>query len=155
MSIMVAVGRGARTGVLVKNAAALERLEKVDTLLIDKTGTLTEGRPAVTAIVAAPGMDENELLRLTASVERKSEHPLAQAIVSAATTRGLDLAQAEDFDSPVGKGALAKVDGKQVVVGHAAFLTEQTIDAGTFTKTADDLRRDGATAIYVAVDGKI
>ena len=122
MSIMVGVGRGAQAGVLIKNAEALEHMEKVDTLVIDKTGTLTEGKPAVTAIVAAPGFDEAELLRLAASVERASEHPLAVAIVRAADERGIANAQVSGFNSPTGKGALGIVEGRKIVLGNAAFL---------------------------------
>src|SRR5690606_22836019 len=119
MSIMVGVGRGANAGVLIKNAEALEHMEKVDTLIVDKTGTLTEGKPAVTAIVPAAGVAEAEVLRLAASVERASEHPLALAIVTAAEERGLPIAPVVDFDSPVGKGALGMVEGKRVVLGNA------------------------------------
>jgi Cu+-exporting ATPase len=154
MSIMVAVGRGARAGVLVRNAAALERLEKVDTLLIDKTGTLTEGKPALVKIVVASGFDENETLRLAASVERASEHPLALAIVNAAHERKLALANVEGFDSPAGKGAHGKTGGKHVVIGNADFLRENKIDPSSLAKGADKLRRDGATAIFVAIGGK-
>jgi P-type Cu+ transporter len=154
MSIMVGVGRGAEMGVLIKNAVALERMEKVDTLVIDKTGTLTEGKPKVTAIVPAAGFEESELLRLAASLERASEHPLANAIVAAAEERNLELMQVSDFDSPVGKGVVGKVDGKSVALGNAKFLTELKIDTSTLSKEADRLRRDGATAIFAAIDGK-
>jgi Cu+-exporting ATPase len=154
MSIMVGVGRGAEMGVLIKNAVALERMEKVDTLVIDKTGTLTEGKPKVTSIRPASGFDENELLRLAASVERASEHPLAAAIVAAAGERKIDLVDVTEFDSPTGKGALGKVDGKQVALGNARFLSELKVDTAALEADADKLRRDGATAIFVAVDGK-
>ena len=154
MSIMVGVGRGAEMGVLIKNAVALERMEKIDTLVIDKTGTLTEGKPKVTAIVPAPGFDENEVLRLAASLERASEHPLAHAIVAAAEERKLELAQASEFDSPAGKGVVGKVDGTPVALGHAKFLGELGIDAGALADEAEKLRRDGATAIYAAIGGK-
>jgi Cu+-exporting ATPase len=154
MSIMVGVGRGAELGVLIKNAAALERIEKVDTLVADKTGTLTEGRPKVVAIVTAPGLTEPELLRLAASVERASEHPLAAAIVAASEERRITLAQVSDFDSPTGKGAIGTVQGKRVALGNTAFLAEIGIDVSTLTEEADKLRRDGATAIFAAVDGK-
>ena len=154
MSIMVGVGRGAEAGVLIKNAEALERLEKVDTLVVDKTGTLTEGRPAVTAVVPAMGFDEATVLGLAASVERASEHPLAAAIVAAAERRKIALAPATDFDSPTGKGALGTVEGKRVALGNASFLKELGIDTGTLAAQADKLRADGATAIYVGVDGK-
>src|SRR5476651_248745 len=123
MSIMVGVGRGAQAGVLIKNAEALERMEKIDTLVVDKTGTLTEGKPKVVAIVAATGFEEADILRLAASVERASEHPLADAIVRAAKERNLDLSKVDEFDSPTGKGATGKVDGKTVVLGNTSFLT--------------------------------
>jgi len=155
MSIMVGVGKGAQAGVLIKNAEALERMEKVDTLVVDKTGTLTEGRPAVSAIVPAEGFEEGELLRLSASVERASEHPLAEAIVAAAEERGLRLAPVDGFDSPPGKGARGTVEGRRVVLGSAAFMREQGADPAALEARADELRRDGATAIFVAVDGAL
>ena len=153
MSIMVGVGRGAQAGVLIKNAEALEFMEKVTTLVVDKTGTLTEGRPAVTAIVPAAGFSETEILRMAASVERASEHPLAQAIVSAAEAKGIATAPVTGFDSPVGKGAFGIVDGKRIVLGNAKFLTEQKIDVTPLVGVAEGLREDGATAIFVGVDG--
>ncbi|WP_353429677.1 heavy metal translocating P-type ATPase [Paracoccus denitrificans] len=155
MSIMVGVGRGAQAGVLIKNAEALEHMEKVDTIIVDKTGTLTEGRPAVTAIVPAPGFTEAEALRLAASVERASEHPLALAIVRAAEERGLDLAPVVDFDSPTGKGAYGTVEGKRVPLGNAKFLAEQGVDVAPLADAADRLREDGATAIFMGVDGQV
>ena len=155
MSIMVGVGRGAQSGVLIKNAEALEHMEKVDTLLIDKTGTLTEGKPAVTAIVTAAGFSETEVLRLAASVERASEHPLAVAIVRASEKRGIATATVADFDSPTGKGALGNVDGKRIALGNAKFLAELGIDVGSLAAQAEDLRREGATAIFMAVDGRV
>ena len=155
MSIMVGVGRGAQEGVLVKNAEALETMERIDTLVVDKTGTLTEGKPSVTAIIAAPGFVENDLLRLAAGVERASEHPLAAAIVSAAEARKLALPHVSGFDSPSGKGALGTVDGKNILLGNLPFLQEQRIDAGALSAQADGLRKDGATAIYMAVNGKL
>ena len=155
MSIMVGVGRGARAGVLIKNAEALERMEKVDTLVIDKTGTLTEGKPAVTAIAPAQGFDESEVLRLAASVERASEHPLARAIVTSAEARGLNLAPVADFDSPTGRGALGTVDGKKVLIGNARFLEEKGVATESLARKADQLRADGATAIFVAIDGRL
>ena len=127
MSIMVGVGRGAQAGVLIKNAEALERMEKVDTIVVDKTGTLTEGKPAVTAIVTADGYDEAEVLRLAASVEAASEHPLAVAIVAAAKARGSNLSPVEDFDSPTGRGALGAVEGRRLVLGNARFLADQGV----------------------------
>jgi Cu+-exporting ATPase len=153
MSIMVGVGRGAQSGVLIKNAEALERMEKVDTLVVDKTGTLTEGKPSVTAIVAAPDVSESELLRLSASVERASEHPLGLAIVAAAEKRGLDLVPVAEFDSPTGKGAVGTVEGKRVVLGSAAFLRSEGVDSAGLATEADELRRDGATVIFAAMDG--
>ena len=155
MSIMVGVGRGAGAGVLIRNAEALERLEKVTTLVVDKTGTLTEGRPAMTAIVPAPGYDEGELLRLAASVERASEHPLALAIVQAAEARGLALAPVVEFDSPTGKGALGVVESRRVVLGNKAFLQEQGIEVGALAPEAERLRQDGATAIFAGIDGVV
>jgi P-type Cu+ transporter len=154
MSIMVGVGRGASAGVLIKNAEALERLEKVDTLVVDKTGTLTEGRPAVTRIIASAGFTEADVLRLAASVERASEHPLAQAVVAAAQDRRLVLSTVTDFDSPTGKGALGTVEGKRVVLGNARFLKEQGIDSAGLETAADKLRHSGATAIFAGVDGQ-
>ncbi|MBJ6128333.1 heavy metal translocating P-type ATPase [Microvirga splendida] len=154
MSIMVGVGRGAQGGVLIRNAEALERMEKVDTLVVDKTGTLTEGKPAVTAVVPAPGFGEDEILRLAASVERASEHPLATAIVAAATQRRLALADPEGFDSPTGKGALGTVDGRAVVLGNARFLAERGVDVAPLSQAANELRREGATAIFVGIDGR-
>ena len=154
MSIMVGVGRGAQAGVLIKNAAALERFEKVDTLVVDKTGTLTEGKPRVTAVRPAPGFDPDALLRFAASLERGSEHPLAAAIVSAATEKGLALADASEFDAPAGKGVVGKVEGRAIAIGSAPFLGEIGIDARALSPEADALRRDGATAVFVAVDGK-
>ena len=154
MSIMVGVGRGAQAGILIKNAEALERFEKIDTLVVDKTGTLTEGKPAVTAIVPAQGFDETELLRLAASVEQASEHPLAAAIVAAAKSRGIALAKVMGFDSPTGKGAIGMVDRKRIVLGNAKFLGELKIDTEGLAAAAESLRQDGATAIFIAINGK-
>ena len=154
MSIMVGVGKGAGLGVLIKNAEALERMEKVDTLVVDKTGTLTEGRPAVTEIVAGKGFAEGDILRLAAGVEKASEHPLALAIVAAAEKQGLAVPPVSDFDSPTGKGALGTVDGQRIVLGNAAFLKENGIDTAALAARADALRHDGATAIYIGVAGK-
>jgi Cu+-exporting ATPase len=130
-------------------------MEKVDTLVVDKTGTLTEGRPAVTQIVPAPGFDEAELLRLAASVERASEHPLALAIVEAAKDRGIPTSDVTDFDSPTGRGALGTVDGRRIVLGNARFLSEEGIATDALAEQADALRRDGATAIFIGVDGTV
>ena len=154
ISIMVGVGRGARAGVLIKNAEALERFEKIDTLVVDKTGTLTEGRPAVIGIRPAADVGEAEVLRLAASLERGSEHPLADAIVRAATDRGLALSQPAAFDSPVGKGVLGVVDGRRLALGSGPFLKEQGVDVTALEPEADALRADGATAIFMAVDGQ-
>ena len=155
MSIMVGVGRGAGLGVLIKNAEALERFEKVDTLVVDKTGTLTEGHPAVTAIIPAAGLTEDALLQLVAGVEALSQHPLAQAVVKAAQARQLSIPKVSDFDAPTGKGAVGTVEGKQIVLGNARLLSELGIDLGTLAAQAEALRREGATAIFVGVDGKI
>ena len=155
MSIMVGVGRGAGAGVLIKNAEALERMEKVDTLLVDKTGTLTEGRPAVTAIIPGAGVLEDEVLRLAASVESASEHPLAIAIVEAAEKRGLATASVTGFDSPVGKGVIGTVEGHLVLLGSTKFLTEHGVNTDTLAEAAESLRKDGATAIFVASDGAV
>ena len=155
MSIMVGVGRGAQAGVLIKNAEALERLEKVSTLVVDKTGTLTEGKPAVTAIRSADGFNEAEILRLAASVERASEHPLALAIVAAAEAQGLALAPVSDFDSPTGRGAQGTVDGRRVRLGNAKFLAEAGIDTAALDPAAEALRQDGATAIFMSMDDRV
>lgn len=155
MSIMVGVGRGAQAGVLIKNAEALERMEKIDTLVVDKTGTLTEGKPKVVAIVPTAGFAEDDILRLAASVERASEHPLADAIVRAAKEKQLALSQVEQFDSPTGKGATGKIDGKTIVLGNARYLSSIGIDTGTLDAEAERLRQDGATVINMAVDGAL
>ena len=155
MSIMVGVGRGAQAGVLIKNAEALERMERVDTLVVDKTGTLTEGKPAVTAIVPAAGLDEAEILRLAASVERASEHPLALAIVEAADARGVATAPVSEFDSPVGRGVLGMVEGQPVVLGNARFMAEHGVEVAPLTKSAEELRRDGATVIFIGIQRRI
>ena len=154
MSIMVGVGRGAQSGVLIKSAEALERMEKVDTLVVDKTGTLTEGKPSVVAIRTALGIAEADLLRLTASLERNSEHPLAAAIIRSANERGLSLAPVENFDSPVGKGVTGSVEGRKLVIGNRRIMAEAGIDTGSLDQSADELRREGATAIFVAIDSK-
>jgi heavy metal translocating P-type ATPase len=155
MSIMVGVGRGAETGVLIKSAEALERLEKVDTIVVDKTGTLTEGRPSVVAVKTVTGADANDLLRLAASVERGSQHPLGAAIVRAAGDRKLDLMAVTDFDAPIGKGVTGLADGKRVVIGNRRIMTEAGMTTALLDAEADTLRRDGGTAIYVAIDGQL
>lgn len=154
ISIMVGVGRGAQAGVLIKNAEALERFETIDTLVVDKTGTLTEGRPSVTAIRPAAGFDEAEILRLAASLERGSEHPLADAILRAAQARGQALSEPADFDSPVGKGVSGRVDGKELLLGSTAFLSERGVDVAPLSADAEAMRTDGATAILMAVGGR-
>src|SRR4051812_35721729 len=153
MSIMVGVGRGAQAGVLIKNAEALERMEKIDTLVVDKTGTLTEGKPKVIAIVPAAGFSETDILRLAATVERASEHPLADAIVRAAGERNLELGKVEAFDSPTGRGASGKVDGRTILLGNASFLQSLGIDAKSLNDQGERLRGDGATVINMAIDG--
>ncbi|MBS7668132.1 heavy metal translocating P-type ATPase [Croceicoccus sp. 1NDH52] len=155
MSIMVGVGRGAEEGILVKNAEALERMEKVDTLVVDKTGTLTEGKPSVTRIVTLGDLAEEEALRLAAGVEQASEHPLAQAIMAEAARRDIAAPKASDFDSPSGKGASATVDGSRVLLGNVTFLRESDVDPDAAAPDADHLRQDGASAILMAVDGKV
>ncbi len=160
MSIMVGVGRGARLGVLIKNAEALEVMEKVDTVVVDKTGTLTEGRPSVThiALPEHPGAlawDESEVLRLAAGVEQASEHPLAHAVVTAAQERSLAIPDVADFDSPVGRGAVGVVEGHRVVLGSASFLTDAGVDVTAMDARANELRGDGATVIYAGVDGAL
>jgi Cu+-exporting ATPase len=154
MSIMVGVGRGAQAGVLIKNAEALERMEKVDTLVVDKTGTLTEGKPKVVAVIAAQGLDEKEVLRMAAGIERASEHPLARAIVDAAGERGIAVPEVTGFDSPTGKGVVGTVEGRRIVLGNANFLAESGISTAALDSDAERLRRDGATAVFLSVDGK-
>lgn len=155
MSIMVGVGRGARAGVLMRDADALQTMEKVDTLLVDKTGTLTEGAPSLTDIDVMPGFDESDLLRLTAGLERASEHPLASAIVAAAKSRDLAIPDVADFESPSGHGATGTVDGKKLVVGHADFLKSLGIDTAPLADKAEAARNEGATVIFLGVDGKL
>ena len=155
MSIMVGVGRGAQDGVLIKNAEALERMEKIDTLVVDKTGTLTEGKPTVTAIVPAQGFDETQVLRFAASAERGSEHPLAAAIVAAANERSIALAPVRGFNAPAGKGVVGMVEGKRLALGNAAFLAELNIDSSALADDAERLRQDGATAIFLGLNGKL
>jgi Cu+-exporting ATPase len=154
MSIMVGVGRGAGAGVLIKNAEALERFEKVDTLVVDKTGTLTEGKPRVTAVIPADGFDKDQLLRLAASLERGSEHPLAGAILAAAQEKQLTLEEVQDFNAPTGKGVTGRVGGKPVALGNAKLLAELGIEAGSLAKRAEELRAEGATVILAAVEGR-
>ncbi|SFA86887.1 Cu+-exporting ATPase [Nocardioides alpinus] len=155
VSIMVGVGRGAQMGVLIKNAEALERMEKVNTLVVDKTGTLTEGRPSVTHIGPTTGFESDELLRLAAGVERASEHPLAQAIVNAANDKHLPIPEVAGFDSPVGRGVVGVVDGHTVMLGSADFMTSQHLDPAGFLAEADRLRGDGATVIFIGIDAAV
>jgi Cu+-exporting ATPase len=155
MAIMVGTGRGALAGVLVKNAEALEMLGKVDTLVVDKTGTLTEGRPRVEAIVAAPGIDETEVLRIAAALERASEHPLASAILTAAKQRGIAPAEAKDFRSHTGKGISGIVDGRAAALGNRALLAEISAGTGALESRASALEADGQTVVFVASDSKL
>ena len=154
MSIMVGTGRGARAGVLVKNAEALELMEKIDTLVVDKTGTLTEGKPRLVGVTAIDGADENELLRLVASLERGSEPPLAAAIVKGAEERGLKLGTAADFTSETGKGVVGSIDGKRVAVGNQALFASLGVDPGGLPDRADELRKEGQGVMLIAVDGR-
>ena len=154
MSIMTATGRGAQAGVLIKDAEALERFAGVDTLIVDKTGTLTEGRPKLTDVVAAGEFDEEQVLKLAASLEKGSEHPLAEAILDGAAARELELPQASDFEAVTGKGVTGNVDGKSVVLGNRAMMDDQAIDLGDLPQRADDLRAEGKTAMFLAIDGR-
>ncbi len=155
MSIMVGVGRGATAGVLIKNAEALEVLEKIDTLVVDKTGTLTEGKPHLAALVPASGQSENEILRLAASLERGSEHPLAAAIVGGAEQKGLKLSETRDFRSITGKGVVGLVDEKHVALGNRKLLEEVKVEPGEFLNQSEKLRKDGQTVMYIVVDGAV
>ena len=155
MSIMTATGRGAQAGVLIKNAEALERFEKVDTLMVDKTGTLTEGKPRLVAVLPQPGHDEGEVLRLAATLERGSEHPLAEAIVKGAQERGIALAEASDFEAITGKGVVGIVDGKKIMLGNFKLVTDHGIDATGLLPAADARRDEGETVMFVVVDGAI
>ena len=154
MSIMVGVGRGAQAGVLIKDAEALERLEKVDTLVVDKTGTLTVGKPTVVSLKPASGVSEETLLKLTASLERLSEHPLAAAILRAAADRNLMLAKVDGFESVSGKGVSGTVDGRKVALGNRAMMEAAGIDVSALEEMASTLRDQGATAVFAAIDGK-
>jgi Cu+-exporting ATPase len=154
MAIMVSTGRGAHAGVLVKNAAALEAMEKVDTLVLDKTGTLTEGKPRVTQVIATGGFHENELLRLAASLERASEHPLAAAIVRSAEEGGVPLSAASNFQSFTGQGVVGEVEGHVVGLGNAALLKFLKIDSSALAAPAQDLRSKGQTVMLIALDGQ-
>ena len=155
MSIMVGTGRGATAGVLIKNAEALEVMEKVDTLIVDKTGTLTEGKPRLASVTPVAGQDENELLRLAASLERGSEHPLAAAIVAGAEQRNLKMADTKDFQSVTGKGVTGQVNEHHVALGNASLLEQLGVALGDLTSRADTMRREGQTVMFVALDNKI
>ena len=154
MSIMVGVGKGATAGVLIRNAEALERFEKIDTLVVDKTGTLTDGKPRVVAVAPAEGFDEATVLSLGASLERSSEHPLATAIVASAKQRGIDIKDVTDFSSVTGKGVTGAIDRQKVAVGNAKLLHDLGVASADLERQAEELRRDGATAMFVAVDGR-
>jgi Cu+-exporting ATPase len=154
MSIMVASGKGATMGVLFRNAEAIEVMRKVDTLVVDKTGTLTEGKPKLTSVVAAPGFEDESFLRLAATLERGSEHPLGRAIIDGATARGMQLGSATNFESVTGKGVRGNVDGLAVALGNRALMTQLGVDVGVVVGRADELRADGQTAMFVAIDGK-
>ncbi|HKT10928.1 MAG TPA: heavy metal translocating P-type ATPase [Terriglobia bacterium] len=154
MSIMVGMGRGATAGVLIKNAESLEVLEKIDTVVVDKTGTLTEGKPRLVSVEPMEGSSERDLLRMAASLERASEHPLAEAMVSGAREKGVELAESRDFESLTGKGVIGKVDGRTVGVGNSRLVEDQGADAAQFERRAEALRKDGQTVMFVVVDGK-
>ena len=155
MSIMVGTGRGASAGVLVKNAEALELMEKIDTLVVDKTGTLTVGKPKLIAVEVSDGFDETDALRLAASLERGSEHPLAAAIVDGATERGIELPPSADFESRTGKGVAGTVDGRSVALGNAALMTDIGVDPSPLQPSADEHRSQGEGVMFAAVDGKL
>ena len=155
MSIMTATGRGAQAGVLIKNAEALERFAKVDTLMVDKTGTLTVGKPKLVAVLPEDGHDENEVLQLAASLERGSEHPLAEAIVAGAEERGVELFKAEDFEAVTGKGVTGVVNGKKVALGNAKLVADLGLDGAALAKSADERRDQGETVMFVVLEGKI
>jgi Cu+-exporting ATPase len=154
MSIMVGVGKGAGAGVLIKSAESLERMEKVDTLVVDKTGTLTEGKPKVTSVVCAAGMTDNDLLRLAASLERSSEHPLAMAVIAAARARNITSEEPTEFQSVTGKGVTGKVGARAVALGNKRLMADNGIELADLADKADVLRASGATALFVGVDGK-
>ena len=155
LGIMVGVGRGAENGILIKNAEALEILEKVDALVVDKTGTLTEGRPRMVGVEPAGGLSEDELLRVAASLERGSEHPLAAAIVKGAEAKGLSLAEAQEFQSVTGKGVLGRVGGRNVAMGNAALMADHQVAVDPLRSRLEELRREGQTVMLIAVDGQL
>ncbi len=153
MGVMVGVGRGAQAGVLIKNAEALEVMEKVDTLVVDKTGTLTEGKPRLVSLTPAKGWNEQDLLHFAASIERGSEHPLAAAIVAGAAERGVTLANVEGFESVTGKGVKGQVDSRSVALGNHGLMEQLKVETAALDQRAEELRRDGQTIMFVAVDG--
>jgi Cu+-exporting ATPase len=155
MSIMVGTGRGALAGVLIKNAEALELMERIDTLVVDKTGTLTEGKPRLTSIVPSQGIAESELVRLAATLEKGSEHPLAAAIVAGAALRGIQLAELKDFESVPGKGVIGTIEGHHVALGNRELLEQQKAEPGALGDRAEELRREGQTVVFVAIDGAL
>ena len=155
MSVMVGTGRGATAGVLIRNAEALEVLEKVDTLIVDKTGTLTEGKPRLVSVVTAGGVNESDLLKIAATLERGSEHPLAAAIVAGAQAKGLQLTEASDFKSLTGRGITGVVEGSMVALGNLRLLEELNVDAAALSSRAEELRRDGQTVMFVAINGRV
>lgn len=155
MSIMVGVGRGAQSGVLIRDAEALERMEKVDTVVVDKTGTLTEGKPQVTKLVPLNGFSETELMHYAAGLEKGSEHPLAHAILDKAEAMQLTVPDAEDFDSPNGKGVTGTIDGKKILLGNRLLMEAENVDITAFAEQADQLRTEGATALFAAAEGQI
>jgi Cu+-exporting ATPase len=154
MAIMVGTGRGARAGILIRNAEALEIFGKVDTLIVDKTGTLTEGKPTLNSVIPQPGIDESSLLQLVASVERSSEHPLAAAIVKGAESKNLALENVAGFNSVTGKGVTGSVSGKQIAVGNAELFNVLSIDSAPLLDRAEEMRKQGQTVMLVALDGK-
>ncbi len=155
MSIMVGIGRGAQSGVLIRDAEALERMEKIDTVVVDKTGTLTEGKPQVTKLVPAGGFTEEDLMRFAGGLEKGSEHPLAHAILDKAKSMNLKLPDVEDFDSPNGKGVTGRINGQQVLLGNRLLMESENVNTSEFEEKADQLRKDGATVIFAAVDKKV
>jgi Cu+-exporting ATPase len=154
MAIMVGTGRGAQAGVLIRNAEALERLEGVDTVVVDKTGTLTEGKPTLAEVVAAPGFDESTVLRLAAGLELGSEHPLANAIVNGARERAIGIPASSDFESHTGKGVTGRVEDREVALGNLALMQDRQIDVSGLAPRADELRREGGTVMFVAIEGR-
>jgi P-type Cu+ transporter len=155
MAIMVGTGRGATAGVLVKNAEALERLEKVDTVVVDKTGTLTEGKPRLTSVVTVPGTAEDDALRLAAALEQGSEHPLAAAIIGGARERRVDLPRVENFVAEVGRGVRGRVEGRRIELGNARMMAESRIDVSTVAQRAEELRRSAQTVMFLAIEGRV